>query len=421
MGEDPTTVNQETTTQVVHEVDSSYAQHDIKIPREKKGRIGLIIGIIIGLLVLIGGGIAIWFFAWYNNPEQVAYDAMMHFFQAENVGFEGGLTFFFDDKGQPIGVPDPSDGEYYYSETSPIKSVIISFDNASSTLPNAASAKITFLFNPEVVTGNPRVNIAIQNVFLRNGDLYLQISGLVDSIKTIEVDEDERKAMEIYLNMIELIDNEWWRISIPELLEEMQVPSEQADTLTSAYRCVIDAISQNNSDELAQIYKQHRFVKVTPTKQLGTESEYAELAAGHKAYELSLDKEELAEYLNRVMETERTTEIYGCINQALTAYGSDHQFSVDDVPEISASDIEWSDQNKIYLEISQFGHQLRSATPYFYDDDGNYIGSGTILFKYDPVTVTAPDNYRPITDLFTELADFVGQMIMEQYSYEEEI
>lgn len=418
MDEDPTTVNQEATTQVVHEVDSSYAKHDIKIPREKKGRVGLIIGIVAGLLVLIGGGIALWFFAWYNNPEQVAYDAMMNFFQAENVGFEGGFSFFFDTQGQETYTDE---GDYYYVAESPIKGVIVSFDNASNSLPNATSAKVTFVFNPDAVTGDPQVNIGIQNVFLRNGDLYLQISGLVDSIKTIEVEEDEREALEMYLSMIEIVDNEWWRISLPELLEETQVPSSQADALTSAYSCAIDALSQNASDEMAQIYKQHRFVKVTPTKHLGTETEYAELAAGYKAYELSLDKEELAAYINSLAESERVDEFYSCVNRALQVYGSDNRLSIEDIPEVSASDIEWSDQNKVYLEISQFGHQLRSAVPYFYDDDGGYIGGGTILFKYDPVTVTAPDDYRPITDLFTELTEFVSQLIMEQYSYEEEI
>lgn len=407
MGEDPTTVNQETTTPVVHEVDSSYAKHDIKIPREKKGRVGLIIGIIVGLLVLIGGGIALWFFAWYNNPEQVAYDAMMNFFQAENVGFEGGFSFFFDNQ----------DG----AEESPIKGVIFSFDNAANSLPNATSAKVSFVFNPDVVTGEPVVNIGIQNVFLRDGDLYLQVSGLVDSIKTIEVDEDEREAMEMYLSMIELVDNEWWRISLPELLEEMQVPSSQADALTDGYHCVLDTLSQNASDEMAQIYKQHRFVKVTPTKHLGTEAEYTDLASGYKAYELSLDKEELAAYINALAEGERVEKFYGCVNRALQASGSEAQLSIEDIPEIAASDIEWSDQNKIYLEISQFGHQLRRAVPYFYDDDDEYIGGGTILFKYDPVTVTAPDSYRPITDLFTEITEFISQMLMEQYSYEEEM
>ena len=53
-------------------------------------------------------------------------------------------------------------------------------------------------------------------------------------------------------------------------------------------------------------------------------------------------------------------------------------------------------------------------------DDGEDIGGGMILFKYDQVEVTAPESYRPITDLFDELAEIFSQVFMvPAESYEE--
>ena len=75
MDQDPTTENQETTAVAVHEVDSNYTKHDIKLPHEGK-RTGLVIGIIVAVLVLIFGGTTLWFCLWYSNSDQVAYDAM---------------------------------------------------------------------------------------------------------------------------------------------------------------------------------------------------------------------------------------------------------------------------------------------------------------------------------------------------------
>lgn len=72
------------------------------------------------------------------------------------------------------------------------------------------------------------------------------------------------------------------------------------------------------------------------------------------------------------------------------------------------------------IKIPRFGHQIRSITPYFYDDDDNYIGGGTVLLRYEPVMVTAPESYRPITDLFTEITEVVTEMLMAQSGYYEE-
>ena len=63
----------------------------VKPPKKKKT--GLIIGIIIAvLLVLSGIGVAIWYFAVYQNPENVVLDAVNNLITAKHVSPHGAFT-----------------------------------------------------------------------------------------------------------------------------------------------------------------------------------------------------------------------------------------------------------------------------------------------------------------------------------------
>ena len=401
MDQDPTTTNQETAP-AVHEVDSNYTKRDIKIPPEKS-RAGLIIGIVVAILVLLCGGIVLWFYLWYSNPNQVAYDAVNHLIKAENVGLEGGFTIY-------------NSGD----DDSVLKAVSISFDQASSSLPSSTSARISFIFDAEKVEGEPHVLIDVKNIVMQDGVIYLQIAGLLDSINSVEIDEETRSAMEVYINTLELIDNEWWQISIPDLLQTMELPGEQSSALTEVYQCAVQAFNSNMSEEVAKIYKQNQFVQITPSKTLGPSDSYNELTAGHKAYELTIDKDKMASFVNQLPETTITEEFFGCVNQVMDKYGGNGSLNVSDIEEITADDISWleSDEMRVFLEISQFDHKLRSISVYEYDD-GENIGGGTILVKYDAVNVTAPENYRPITELFDELSEMFSQIFTMTYDDEE--
>lgn len=404
MDQDPTTVNQETAPKATHEVDSNYTKHDIKIPSEKK-RTGLIIGIVVAVLLILCGGLILWFYLWYSNPDQVAYDAMTHLIEAENVGIEGGIT---------IMNPD---------EDSALKMLSIAFDTASNNLPNSTAAKIMFIFDADKVEGDPQILIEVKNIVMRDGVIYLQIGGIIDSINSLEIDDDTRASMEYFLSTLEVIDNEWWQISIPDLLETMELPAQQNDALTGMYRCAMQAVSSDMSGEIATIYKQNQFVEIKSSKQLAPDNEdvVATLEAGHKAYELTINKDKMASFVNRLPETQTATDFFACYNDVAKQYGGE-RLSASDFDEISAEDVEWpdSEQLRVFLEISQFEHRLRSAHVFTYDDDGRSTGGGTLMFKYDAVTVNPPESYRPITELFDELSEMFSQMFMVPVEENEE-
>lgn len=404
MDQDPTTVNQETTPKVTHEVDSNYTKHDIKIPSEKK-RTGLIIGIVVAVLLVLCGGLILWFYLWYSNPDQVAYDAMTHLIEAENVGIEGGISIINPD------------------EDSALKMVSIAFDASSNNLPSSTAAKVMFIFDADKVEGDPQILIEVKNIVMRDGVIYLQIGGIMDSINSLEIDDDTHASMEYFLNTLEVIDNEWWQISIPDLLETMELPAQQNDALTGMYRCAMQAINSDMSGEIATIYKQNQFVEIKSSKQLAPDAEDVvdALEAGHKAYELTINKDKMASFVNRLPETQTANDFFACYNDVAKQYGGE-RLSANDFDEISAEDVEWPDSEhlRVFLEISQFEHRLRSVHIFTYDDDGQTTGGGIVVFKYDTVTVNPPESYRPITELFDELSEMFSQMFMVSIEENEE-
>lgn len=389
---------------VAHEVDSNYAVRDIKLAPEKK-RKGLIIGAVAAAIVVVLGGLAAWFLIWYNNPTQVAFDAMNQLFQAQNVGLEGELVF---------NNPDPD---------STLQSVNITFDSASKNLPSSSSAQVSLVFNPSVVQGDPQVSVTAQNVIMKDGIIYLQIAGLVDSINSLPLDDDARASMELFISALELIDNEWWQISLTDLADIIKLTEEQTNYATESYACALQLANADRADELSAIYKQNQFVKVKSSPSLAPDTETApELSAGHKAYLLTLDKSQLAGFINALPDAASTQEFIACHNGVAQKYGAT-EIDASDIAEVDESDIDWpgTDRLQVYLEISQWGHQLRSAQIFTYDDEGTYTGGGVVKFKYDAVAVNPPESYRPISELFEELFEIFSPALVEmlqQYVYE---
>lgn len=363
---------------------------------EKSHRGVKVAAIIVVALLLIFGGLATWFLAYYNNPEKVALDAMNHLFSADNVGLEGEFTLWVSEDEK---------------EDSPISMMLLSFDSASNHLPMSNTATLGIYFNPEKVQGEPEVTLKLNNVVMKNGVLYFQVDGLMDSLESFSLSSDEWLAVENFIPLLETIDKEWWQIDVNQIISELEIPASQKDTATQVYSCVVEAMNRNNSAEMAKIYEQHRFINVTPSKSLAPEGKgvSAELASWHNAYEVSIDRAALADYLNSIPETATANEFYACFN-AVENDSATVPLSIDasDFDEISADDINLPDDLKIFMEVSTFGHQLRGVYAYQFTDD--YDFSGSVLVKYQDISVSAPTEYRPITDLIKELFEILEEM-----------
>lgn len=97
----------------------------VKPPKKKKT--GLIVGIIIAALLVLGGvGAAIWYFAVYQSPENVVFDAMNNFLSAQHVQAEGEFTYHV--------VDEDTENSFLYT---------LKLENKSNTLPNATNLNLS--------------------------------------------------------------------------------------------------------------------------------------------------------------------------------------------------------------------------------------------------------------------------------------
>lgn len=366
--------------------------------KPKKSHKGVIAAIIFVVLLVLGlAGVAV-YFCWYNNPEKVAYDAMKNLLEADNIALEGGIVLHPRDK------------------NSAIQDVFVEFTSASNSLPNATSVKVTVLLRPDQ-TGSEqnsgKISITLNNVILKDGAIYLQISGIMDSIESFGLDDDTQEELEFYLNTLEIIDGEWWRIYLPEIFDEMDLQNSQTDAMTEMYSCMLGATERGYKNEALAAYRQNHFINIERTKYLEPEASaaHAELEAGYHAYHLSLDKAKLAGFLNQMVEGDAAAEFFACYNQAAQEYGG-AKIDATDIDEISADDITLPDDMYIGLEISDFGHRLRSVqVQQTTESDASLQYSGSLLIKYVDATVEVPSEYRPISDLVEEIVELMISLI----------
>lgn len=371
--------------------ESHHIDHDLEIGGpKKKSKAPLVIGIVVGILVLALGGLATWFFAFYNNPEKVAFDAIENLLTADDVTINGSVAILADEM---------ADSSY--------DSVILSINSSSKFLPNSTSA--TLLLTPRDDNEDAEaVQLQLDAIYLEDGMAYIQVSGLMDTLEAAGFSTEASAELEAIFDTLERIDNEWWQISVSDLLDELELDDEEVEGLNEIYSCAVDAMNSDLSGELANLYRTNKFVQVERVKTIvdGAGNETSP-SSGYNYYEVSLDDVALADFVNAIPETTTASEFFDCYNAAVAEYNIYEPFDASDIDEVSADDLQLPSDLKIYLEISRFGHELRSIVTE--QEDGDYMTSGSILFQYQSGFAAEPDDYRPATELIDELTELFSQ------------
>lgn len=366
----------------------------------KKHKIGIVIGIVVFLLLLISGAsVLVWYFCIYNNPEVVAYDAVRQLISAEHVMTNGIVKIASSEADE--------NGNKTVAE--------LQFTTSSKNLPNNTSVTLNVSErdrNDEVVD-NHDISLSLGWAVLSDGTLYLQTRNLIETFdqalaaeekKVEDLDEMEQFAYAV----IELIDNEWWQISLGDILGELDFSRAMASPISDFYSCVLDAAT--DYDGIAKLYDAHRFVGIT-------KDEKSAATPGATRYQVELHYDVLADFVNGLPETPGAEKALTCYNNFASDYGFAH-FQKTDIPEVSASDLEklLPGDHDLYLEITNFGHELRRL------EVDSIIGgvdvNSDLTFSYTEVAFSEPVTYRPITDLLEDLYQLFGEYFYGLGSFE---
>lgn len=357
----------------------------------KKHKIGIIVGIVIFLLFLIGGGaLAVWFFCIYSSPEVVAYDAMRQFMSAEHVSSAGLVRITSSE-------PD-EDGNITVAD--------LNFASSSMRLPNSTvvNLNVSERNRDNEIVDDHEISLGLNFTMLSDGTIYFKTGDLAKTIDKAlsaeDADLDELDDMgQFAYAIVELLDNQTWQISLGDVLDEMDLDHSIADPITDFYNCALSAAQENN--DLAKLYDTHRFIQISKTDQAADTS-------GDTLYQVALDYTAMADFANALPETAGAEKAIVCYNNLADEFDFDH-LSTSDFPEVETKDLEkiLPDDHQLYLEISDFGHRLDSIKLKTKNDDVEV--SVDLGFGYTAVEVTAPTDYRPVTDLFEEVFGLVGE------------
>lgn len=357
----------------------------------KKHKVGIIVGIVVLLLFLIGGGALIaWYFCVYNSPEVIAYDAMRQFISAEHVVTSGTMRLASSEADE--------DGNITVAE--------LKLNSSSMRLPNSTAINLNISErdrNNEIVD-NHEISFGLSFTMLADGTIYFKTDNLAETIDNAFSAEDTNlgdldNASQFAYAIVELLDNQTWQISLSDILDGLDLDSSISSPVEGFYDCILSAAGDN--DDLVNLYDAHRFVEITKTDQ-------AAFTSGATRYQVALDYEQMTDFTNALPETTGGEQAIACYNNLAEELDLNH-LSASDLPEVKAKDLEklFPSDYQFYLEISNFGHQLKRIEAEGTTEDIKL--NGFLDFDYSAVEVTAPSDYRPVTDLFEEVFGLIGE------------
>lgn len=327
-------------------------------------------------------------------------------------------------------VANPGTTETVTEKTGPIglKKIHLNFDSSSAESGNSSEGSLS-----ATLTDESEIDIVKFNeVMLKEGKLYLKISGLEDfftnyfgsvmsaipsttsgssasvtEFQTTCVDATDPEcvnstdtiisnstpstantaALSEFLSnfgsVISIIDDQWLEINIDDVMNSRllsSMPDSQKQEITETYNCFIEKTNNLNkySAELSEAYSKNPFLNMTPGKD--------------SYYNISLDTNNLKNYVDAVSQSKFSNDLKSCSDSSTDVFDSvkNRISQIEQTPTISAKFEGLFSHHITDLKIS--------------DETDSYSLSSNLKFTYpNNLNVSAPSDARPIMEVVEEI------------------
>lgn len=354
-----------------------------KAPKKRGKLIALIIAIIV---VLCGAGTAAGFLIWRSQPEIVAMDAMVNFFNTDTIQSNGAFTVWFD-------------------QSDPSAHAVFMFDAEGSGLTHRFSGLLTV----NMSDGDVNFSLNFKEAFTKDRVLYFQIDKLHETIESLglEFNEFVGPVLNSFTETVDLADGTWWRVSLPEVLDNFddQLSKEQRQRYEGLYSCTLDAVERGaKNGELAQIYSEHPFVSIE--KYQG--DKFKNIAVAN-LYKVDFKVNELRDFIKAdFSELTVVKDVKTCFADAEVDL-NDYIDSVETSMNSSNAD---SLDGTFVMDIDSWSHRIMGL--YFEGSDTNTGNKAQfdISFKYPKeVVVSAPEQAKPVSELIEQVFTDLSKMM----------
>lgn len=324
----------------------------------KKSKKGLILGIaLVGILALLGGGSALAYNVWYQNPQKMISDALINAVTAKSSIYTGTINF---DSGST--------------------KVTVDVSTKQSSATGSLDATLT------MDAGGTKYSIIGSALVDASGDLYFKANKL-DSVAVIaksmlsSADPDGTMVD----GLVAKINDKWIKISSDDL---KQFSSSFATTKT----CLNDTVSKFKDDksaiaEVTNLYQKDTFI--TDGKSLGVKD-------GSYGFQVKFKITALNAFFKGLEDTKIYKSIKSC----------DSTFSIDQISDTTVADSA-NNSDVFDLWIDGWSHQITKVTVKSPSSDSTQI-SGSIIPKYNQtINITTPSTFITLTDLKSYIEEAV--------------
>lgn len=353
----------------------------VTAPKGKKT--GIIIAGVVVALGLGGFGVA---YAMDAKPENVAASAISDFLSAKAMSVDGVFEVSKD------------------SDMS-VKLELKSNNTESRNASTDATLSVNY--------GGEEIKLSLGTVVLKDYTIYIKLDGLKEAAKQAVKAADSTSYGEyadLYEDLIDAvvgeIDGVWWKISVPELVDEIdEISTSQKSQVKEAWQCVVEAADKaaEKQGKYADIYKENAFVSLKDYK--GDKKS----SAKGTAYTLELDAAKLTKFANEMSKEADDLGINDCLSKVkgnTSSYDYDdddddyRSTTVSGSKEVQEEDVKKAieDLPEIVLTIENgiFSHKLTGL--YIDMSEDGYTGRVDLVFNRDVKEVSAPEGAKSITE-----------------------
>ena len=356
----------------------------------------LIAGGVIAVLGLGGLGTA---YAIANTPENIALSAVASVFAAKQKHVSSTFSLNLKDS-KVVGV----------------KSAQLTLDadiNTDKEVSTTAELAVNFY--------DTKIKLSLDTVILKDYTVYIKISQLKAAAKAVleqynqsvksgdfsvdYSDSDDYTSTPPYEDIINQlvgkIDGEWWRISIPELIDvDEKLSAKEKVEAKKTYGCIVNFLSDAKTKvDYAELYQKHAFISLQPYE--GDQKFDSE----GKAYIIQFSSNKIADFGNALASSFKGLGVKECLPENVLNDGSDDDVDGDD--KLSANDVDeiirqWP-TTIVTVKNNFFSHEVTGLYSNLKTDSDSYTGAVKFNFSNQVKEVKAPANAQSITKFSEEI------------------
>ena len=207
-------------------------------PAPKKKRKGLIMAAVAaGALVLLTGTSVAAYSLWYQNPEKVVSDALVHAITAQTVNATGTATVV---------------GEAGYTLKIEVSG------------RNDSDANATMAVKLTVSSDDANFSVDGEGIFSKEGDIYLKVNEVQKLLTDLEKQSDGQISYEAFGTVVKKIDGNWIKISKDDLGDVSEEYSKTQKCLAEISKSLESDSSfrKDSTTEIEKLYKENNFITI---------------------------------------------------------------------------------------------------------------------------------------------------------------